>query len=507
MRLLRLAGSSVEGRNRLNLAARSVLAIGMLAALSVVTMPSTAVAQDAAAGHRYDADGNGEIDKSELIAAINDYLFKGTLAKPALIQIINIYLGFETLEPTPTLGPDVRGSYGPGHTGLNVKGLEMFDELVAGFMAKWSIPGGAIAVAKDGRLVLAKGYGLADEGTNRPVLPDTLFRIASISKPVTAVAVLKLVEAGELDLDERVFQILDGIESPAGKSPDPRLGDVTVRHLLQHSGGWDQDLSFDPMWRPASIERELGVPRPVSCRDAIVFMLGRPLDFGPGGRYAYSNFGYCLFGRIIEEKTGISYEHRVQQSVLEPIGATRMKIGGTLPEDRAEGEATYYGFPGQRNTRSALPGTADSVPWPYGGFHLGMMDAHGGWVASAIDLVRFATAVDGSRDPRLLAPETVSLMVEHPGPPLWRDSSYHYGLGWLVRPFGDDANWWHDGSLPGTTALLVRSHHGAAWAALFNSRPDDWRRFGAELDDLMWDGVRAVKSWPAHDLFPRFGYE
>ena len=359
-------------------------------------------------------------------------------------------------------------------------------------------------MSKDGRLLLAKGYGLAHVGSGDTVEPDSLFRVASISKPITAIAVLQLVEAGHLYLDERAFQILDDIEPRRGTSPDPRIGDITVRHLLQHSAGWDRDVSFDPMWRAGTIERELGVPKPVSCRDVIVFMLGRPLDFEPGSRYAYSNFGYCLLGRIIEEKTGMSYEEYVKRSVLEPMGITRMSIGGTLPEDRAEGEVTYYGFPGQRKTRSVLPGTPDLVPWPYGGFHLDMMDAHGGWVASAIDLVRFITSVDGSRGPRVLEPETVALMVEHPGSPLWRNSFYHYGMGWLVRPVGDEANWWHDGSLPGTTSLLVRTHHGYAWSVVLNSRPLDWPKFGLEVDKLMWLAVQRVSRWPSEDLFPRF---
>ena len=224
-----------------------------------------------------------------------------------------------------------------------------------------------MAIAKDGKLVMARGYGLADIDQEEPVQADTLFRIASISKPITAVAILQLVERGDLALDDQVFSILDEFEAPSGAAMDPRLEQITVRHLLQHSGGWDPEKSYDAMAIPWRIEQELGVLTPVSCRDVITFMLGQPLDLDPGTEYAYSNFGYCLLGRIIEEKTGLSYEDYVKQQVLEPMGITRMRIGGTLPEQRAEGEVIYYDFPGQGLAYSVLPGTPDQVPWPYRG--------------------------------------------------------------------------------------------------------------------------------------------
>ena len=107
-----------------------------------------------------------------------------------------------------------------------------------------------------------------------------------------------------------------------------------------------------------------------------------------------------------------------------------------------------------------------------------------------------------------LESKTVELMASPPSPSLRPHLPYYYGMGWLIRrPVEEDTNWWHSGSQPGTTSLLVRTHDGLAWAALFNSRPMDWQQFERELDDLLWEGVRAVKSWPSHDLFPQFGYK
>jgi len=110
------------------------------------------------------------------------------------------------------------------------------------------------------------------------------------------------------------------------------------------------------------------------------------------------------------------------------------------------------------------------VPWPYGGYHLEAMDAQGGWIASAIDLMRFVTAVDGRSPPSdVLRPKTIRFMVSRPALPDWKDSSYYYGMGWNVRPVRGDANWWHQGNFIGTCCtILVRTHHpgllpGSLW--------------------------------------------
>ena len=238
----------------------------------------------------------------------------------------------------------------------------MFDSLIPDFLRRYRIPGAAVAVAKDGRLVLAQGYGLADVQAQKPVQPDSLFRVASISKPITAVAILKLMEEGALNLEEKVFEILDEFITSKGTVADPRINDITVRHLLEHSGGWDSNKSYDPMWVPFRVERELGVSKPVTCHDVITYMLTQPLDFDPGTDYAYSNFGYCLLGRVIEAKTHESYEEFVSEQVFEPIGIDRMRIGGTLIEDKAVGEVIYYGYPDQRLTRSVLSDEQGQVP-------------------------------------------------------------------------------------------------------------------------------------------------
>jgi CubicO group peptidase (beta-lactamase class C family) len=385
-------------------------------------------------------------------------------------------------------------------TGTAVPELASFDRVITDLMKKWGIPGGAIAVVKDGRLVLARGYGYADVDAKTPVAPDALFRIASVSKPITSVAVLRLAEEGRLDLEANAFAMLPGLTPPPGATVDARLDAITIRQLLTHLGGWDRDRSFDPMFRATQIAAALGTPAPASVESVIRYMRGQPLDFTPGERYAYSNFGYAVLGRVIEQVTGQGYGVYVTDAVLRPMGITRMRLGRSLLQDRASGEVRYYD--GGGTAASVFP-SGGQVPWPYGGFNLEAMDAHGGWIASVVDLTRFITAVDGlPTRADFLRPETIERMIARP-PTVWDASAFHYGAGWLVRP--QQGNWWHNGSLPGTSSLIVRTGTGLAWAVLFNARSMvSGSTFEQEVDPAVWQAVAQVATWPAHDLFAQY---
>jgi len=376
-----------------------------------------------------------------------------------------------------------------------------FDPEVESFMSERGVPGGALAVAKNGRLVYTRGYGWADREQRQPVRADSLFRIASISKPITAAAVLRLVEANRLTLEARV---LDYIKLPAhvelGVTPDKRWHQVTVRQLLQHTGGWDRDRSFDPMFRPGLIAKAVGVPPPANTEAIIRYMLGRPLDFDPGTRYAYSNFGYCLLGRIIEQITRLPYETFVRHQILAPLGIQRMRLGASLAEGRANGEVRYY-MPNRETTESVFPARPGPVLYPYGGFNLEAMDAHGGWVAAATDLIRFATALDPRASHPLLKPETLRLLAQPPPPPVSRQedgslADHYYACGWMIRPVrGAQLNYWHAGSLPGTNTLLVRRWDGLSWAVLFNQRSENNQGSDLAIDAALHRAADAVTVW------------
>ena len=130
------------------------------------------------------------------------------------------------------------------------------------------------------------------------------------------------------------------------------------------------------------------------------------------------------------------------------------------------------------------------------------MDSHGGWVSSTVDLLRFLTAVDGRANrPDILIASLVVEMTGN-GVPVCLGGTCYYAGGWLVRPTQGDANWWHGGSLPGTTAILVRSYHNFAWVALFNARTGT--SFDSELDAALWSTLAGITAFPAHDLFSVF---
>lgn len=172
-------------------------------------------------------------------------------------------------------------------------------------------------------------YGYGDVERKKKVTADSLFRIGSVSKTITQVAILTLVERGRLRLDDRAFQIMESLKPAEGTTPDPRLGDITILHLLKHQGGWDGSIEpmFLPWSRTAAVA--LAAPEPTTCETIIRYMMGRPLDYAPGTRTVYSNFGYCMLGRIIERASGMLYEEYVQTSVLRPAGIRDMRIGGT----------------------------------------------------------------------------------------------------------------------------------------------------------------------------------
>lgn len=396
-------------------------------------------------------------------------------------------------------------------TGKAVAELKSFDEMMHDFLNEHKVPGGAIAVTDHGRLVFARGYGYADLKTMQKVMPESLFRIASISKPITAIAILQLVDQGKLSLDAKVLDVLDlnSAIQEAGDKFEKRLRDITIEHLLQHRGGWDRDVSFDAMFQSVKFARELNVTAPAKPEDIIRRMLTQPLDFDPGERYAYSNFGYCLLGRVIEKLTGQTYEHFVQSSVLQPLGIKDMRIGATRADGRTAGEVRYY-----------QPGYGKSVfeadlgmrtPWPYGAWNLEAMDSHGGWLASAVDLAKLAAAIDDPQNCPILTPSSWTQMHSRPSGLAGYDAEgkpkdTYYSLGWLNRALENgEVNHWHTGSLDGTATILIRRNDGRNFVALLNCRVSpSATHLGREIDQLLHKAANKVDKWPTTDNFSDF---
>lgn len=377
--------------------------------------------------------------------------------------------------------------------------LASFDRLMRSFVKENDLPGATLAVGRNGRVVYSRGFGYADVDESEPMQADALMRIASISKPITAVAVFQLIEKGKLKLSDRVTDHLKFKAFPSDAVVDPRWRKITIEHLLEHTGGWDRDESFDAMFRSVEIAKTLGVKPPAEPKHIIRYMLAQPLDFDPGARYAYSNFGYCLLGRVIERLTGQSYEAYVRENVLAPIGIKEMRIGHTQLDRRAKHEVRYY-TRGDQKGPAVIGKIGELVAKPYGAWYLEAMDAHGGWIASASDLVRFASCLDQPKDCKILSAKSIHQMFARPAHSFDEDdTSYYYARGWMVRSVGENGgiNGWHTGSLDGTSTILVRRHDGLSWAVLFNSRQSaDGEKPAPKIDRLVHQAADAVDQWP-----------
>jgi len=391
-------------------------------------------------------------------------------------------------------------------TGAQVTGMEPYEQSVRDLLKKYNIPGGAVAVVRDGKLFYARGFGFADVENKKPVQPAALFRIASVSKPITSAAIMKLVEEGKLKLDDRVAPIIADLKPAPGATVDPRWEQITIRHLLNHTGGWDRTKpnGFDPIDQPLIAAAAVNAPAPASSETLVRYMKGMPLDFNPGEKHVYSNFGYIILGRVIERLSGMRYEDYVRARVLVPVGANRARQGKSRMKDAHPDEVKYYVAGASLNwpmVQSVFPGEG-LVPLNYGGYHLEAGDASGAWVSSTVDLLRFVVKVDGrANPPDILSAGLVAEMTSN-GATLCTDGSCYYAGGWVVRPVQNGATWSHGGDLPGTKAILVRSFYNVSWVALFNANAPN--SLLSELDVALWQALNGMSSFPTQDLFSAF---
>jgi CubicO group peptidase (beta-lactamase class C family) len=371
-------------------------------------------------------------------------------------------------------------------------GLERFDAIMTGILSEQQVAGASLAIAKDGRLALAKGYGFANVQAGEPVRRQSLFSLGSVTKPITAVAILKLTEQGKVRLDDPLVNVLSDLTPLPGQTVfDPRFRDITVRQLLYHAGGWNERNRSPGEGAPSAreLERLAGIRRPLRGEESpelrYRIALSRPLDFTPGTEAHYSNFGFIVLRLVVERASGQRYETYVREHVLAPMGITRMRL------ERAEG-----GYGGPDEVRRYAPG-GQRMLHPRFGVN---------WVASAPDMARFLTALDGSRGTPFLAPQSYAAMLAPPPPPLpLRPNGSHFGLGWdRVIKTAEGWEYSKNGGKPGVSAYIQHLANGVDWVVLFNSGheniPGEQTPLGRARRDIP-AAIRAVTVWPTHDLF------
>jgi len=350
--------------------------------------------------------------------------------------------------------------------------LALVDDPIVDFMARYNVPGASVAISRNGKLVYAKGYGWADRESATPVDTSSLFRIASLSKFVTSVGIMTLIDKGQLNMNDKVFGPGSILGDEYGGAPYPQyITDITLRNVLQHEiGGWNNSSS-DPAFQQPGL----------NARELIAWTIrNRSLTAAPGTKLDYSNLGYILLGRIIEKVSGKPYVEYIRQEIFDKVGIKNMQIaGGTLAE-RKPNEVKYYGQHGQN-------------PYGYAAGVVPRLEACGGWIASAIDYLRMVVHVDGLPSPSdILSPATIEVMST-PSP----NSVYASG----IRISAVNKNWWHGGGLAGTRTWMVKASNGFAWTIFFNTRNTS-DGFDNAVNELVWPAVNnASTNWPDIDMF------
>lgn len=368
--------------------------------------------------------------------------------------------------------------------------FELVNKSFEQFVSKWGLTGASIAVAKNGKLVYTRGFGYANKEEKQKMQPYNTMRVASVSKLITATAIMKLVEDGKLKLEDKVFGpngILNDTIFLSYK--DKRVEDITVYNLLNHSAGWRSRWG-DHMFIKEVIAKELGKELPVSLNDIVVFALSKKLHFTPGSGSSYSNLGYGVLQLVIEKVTKESYEEYIKANIFEPLNIFDAHLSENWDSLRYNNEARYYEVP-EAKPILAFDGSKDSVLKCRGGNDVKTLGAAGGWIISSINLTKFILAIDGDDSfPDIISKKSVATMAV-------ADKKFQ-PLGWRWVMNG---KLWRSGSLAGTSSLAVSRSDGYTYVFISNFSPWKGARFPYIIDRYMDKTIPKLDKLKLNDLF------
>lgn len=288
------------------------------------------------------------------------------------------------------------------------------DDHVKAMMEKQHIPGVALAVVKDGQIVKAEGYGLANIELNVPVRPDTVFKIGSVSKQLISAGILMLAQEGKLSLDDPISKYLEG-------TPETWKA-ITIRHLLTHTSGIVREApGFDPL----KIQNDA---------DVIKTAYALPLRFAPGEKWEYCNVGYFSLAEIIRKVSGKAWGDYLNEVLFKPLGmnATRPTSMTELVPNRANG----YGWRDGKYSNAAI---------------YFALRPSGAFLSTVLDLAKWDAALYTDRFLKQATREEMWSEVK-----LNSGKTYTYGFGWDLDSVGGHKLRHHGGSLPGFRSELSR---------------------------------------------------
>lgn len=375
---------------------------------------------------------------------------------------------------------------------IESENTDILDKSFERFREQNYLKGLAVAIVKDERLIYAKGYGYSDVEAKIQASPFQLFRIASVSKLITATAIMKLVENGKIKLDSKVFGKY-GILNDDKYLPvrDNRLENITIRNLLNHSGGWTQRYG-DIAFLPKIVSEQTGDPLPLNIDSYLKFVTSKKLHFEPGSSSAYSNLGYMILGKVISKVSKSSYEKYVQENILKPAHIYDMQLGGSFENEKLPNEVRYY-QPEDAQPVEAYDGSGRMVPKVYGSTNMALLGSAGGWIASPIDLMKLLVVIDlDNRRKDILSSQSIREMTHV-------DEKGLDPLGW--RSTNENGEWWRTGTLPGSSALVKREPNGISWVMITNTSNYKGPHLAIEMDRIISGTLRKITKWPDYDLF------
>lgn len=358
-------------------------------------------------------------------------------------------------------------------SGTTAPELAPFDDAMVEFMESKGIEAGLLGVMKDGFVILERAYGWHDAEHTEALQKNAMMRIASVTKPITAAAIRKLVDAEAIALSDFVFDLGQpegGLLSvvPFLALGDARLAEITVQHCLDHKAGWDRDIAGDLTYKEIDIAAAMRIPSPPGRENTARWILGQPLEHDPGSTYAYSNIGYMMLGLVVEQYAGTDYMDFVHDEVFGAleIDVADIELGRTFAVDQNPREP-WYAYAGSCTN---VYNTSETVNCPYGAWDHEARVSQGRVVAATRPLLYFLENfyINGSN---IGAPRT-----------------------------GTESSTWkqnHTGSLRGTSALARQRGDGVNYVVLFNERALSGSSYSSQIRTILDDVIDSeISSWP-----------
>lgn len=368
------------------------------------------------------------------------------------------------------------------------------DSLIERYLKRWEINGAQIAISRNDSLLYAHGFGYADKENGVKMEPGNILRLASVSKLITAIGIMKLWDMKKLKMGDKVFGPQGILNDTVYNNSirDKRYYDITVEQLLRHKAGFTTRAG-DPMFSTRYIMMQNRLTTPPDNDTLLKILLKRPLGFTPGTAKWYSNLGYMLLSKIIEKKSGMSYEAFMQRHVLHPAGCYDMHIAGNYKTDRRRNETVYYMHQGSKPVYE-YNNSGKMVEKCYGENDIPRLLGAGAWCGSAAELSRLIATIDNMPHVKdILSHQAVSFMT--------REMPDHdFSIGWNYTP--TSRPWIRTGSLSGTSALILKYPDGECWILITNT--STWKGHAFSKDTMaFFDKLRKKYSsqLPKKDLF------